>query len=92
MDGFDEFWAAYPRKVGKLGARRKYDRALKLTDHATIMAGVERYKANKPDYADWCHPSTWLHNGRWDDEYDTAPASSGLSPQLERSLRGGLVH
>jgi hypothetical protein len=66
---FEAFWAAYPRRVAKLAAQKAYAKALKLTTHETIMRGVERYKAGKPDYADWCHPATWLHGGRWDDEY-----------------------
>lgn len=24
----------------------------------------------KPTYADYCHPKTWLHQGRWMDEAD----------------------
>ena len=84
---FDEFWAAYPRRVAKIAARRAYDKALKLTDHETIMRGVENYKLHKPDYQDWCHPATWLNGGRWDDDYsDSIPTGTGLSPYLERTL------
>ena len=31
-DGFDAFWAVYPRKVGKLGAKSCYAKAAKKTD------------------------------------------------------------
>lgn len=84
---FDEFWSAYPRKIARIVAKKAYEKALTLTDHETIMRGVERYKVQKPDYCDWCHPSTWLNQGRWDDDYgDSAPTRTGLSPYLERTL------
>lgn len=84
---FDEFWSAYPRKIGKKAARREYEKALKETDHETIMAGVESYKRNKPDYADWCHPRTWLNQGRWEDDYsDSTRTKTGLSHYLESHL------
>lgn len=66
---FDEFWQAYPRKVAKKAARKEYEKALREVDHETIMKGVEAYKRNKPGYADWCHPRTWLCQGRWEDDY-----------------------
>lgn len=71
MDSFSEFWSAYPRKVGKLIAMEKYRKALKLATHEDIMAGVQRYIETKPDDIDWCHPKTWLQQGRWMDEPDT---------------------
>lgn len=74
---FEAFWAAYPRRVAKLAAKKAYDKALKLTTHEEIMAGVARYKAGKPDYADWCHAATWLNQGRWDDEYGTDGRGNG---------------
>lgn len=67
---FDEFWLSYPRKIGKEPARKAYLKALKSTDHQTIMDGLESYKKNKPEYADWAHASTWLNAARWNDEYD----------------------
>ena len=73
MSEFDQFWSAYPRKVARKAARQKFERARRLADMETIMAGLERYKRHKPDYADWCHAATWLHNERWEDEYETAP-------------------
>lgn len=72
---FDTFWKAYPRRVGKLDAQKAYTRARTQASAAEILDGVARYVVNKPEYADWCHPATWLNKGRWMDEYDTsAPA------------------
>lgn len=67
---FDEFWAAYPAKVGKEAARRKFERIRRGGKVAfpDLMAGLQRYKASKPPDRDWCHPTTWLNQGRWEDE------------------------
>ena len=70
LDGFAEFWAAYPRKVGRLAAEAKYAAARKKATAEDILAGVERYMRNKPAWQDWAHPSTFLSQGRWLDEYD----------------------
>ncbi len=76
MSDFDIFYAAYPRRVGKLDAIKAYAKARTVATADEILAGVENYKRHKPEYADWCHPATWLNKGRWMDEYDepqTAP-------------------
>ena len=70
MSDFDTFYAAYPRRVGKLDAIRAYAKARTVATADEILAGVALYQANKPEYADWCHPATWLNKGRWMDEYD----------------------
>lgn len=69
MLSFDRFWEAYPRKIGKLAAKRAFDKARKLTDLETMLAAIERYKEHKRSDVDYCHPATWLNQGRWADEY-----------------------
>ena len=70
---FDDFYQAYPRKIGKQTALKAYDRALKSTTHDAIMQGVLKYKQDikakdtKPEYIK--HPSSWLNAGCWDDDY-----------------------
>lgn len=70
LSDFDTFWAAFPRRIGKLDAMKAYAKARTVATAAEILAGVELYKQHKPEYADWCHPSTFLNKGRWMDEYD----------------------
>ena len=82
---FDEFWAAYPRKVGKIAAEKAYRKAVKLASHDEIMDGVRRYLKAKPAYADWCHPATWLCQGRWMDEPDTKPVNGNGEMPLENA-------
>jgi hypothetical protein len=70
-EDFTAFWAAYPRRVGKLDALRAYERARKLDSAENILAGVAKYKRHLPDEARFvCHPATWLNKGRWMDEYE----------------------
>jgi hypothetical protein len=72
VNGFDDFWKAYPRKIGKGAARRAYEKALGLTDAETIWYGARAYKtaveSDDPRYVK--HPSTWLNAECWDDEYE----------------------
>lgn len=76
---FDEFWAIYPRKVGKDKARTAYTTATKRTDEDTIIAGATRLSQdpNLPEKTFIPHPTTWLTRGGWDDE----PLPSRRSPQ-----------
>lgn len=66
---FDVFWKAYPRKVAKKAARKAFAKALNEVSLPAILEAIEQYKANKPDYCDYCHPATWLNDGRYEDEY-----------------------
>lgn len=82
---FHAFWHYYPKRVGKLDARRAYVKARTLASAAEILAGVQRYVQTKPKWQAWAHPSSWLNGGRWMDEtpstsrqpwqtvYDTCP-------------------
>lgn len=74
MGEFEAFWKAYPLKVGKLAAQREYDKVRKVhqVSQVELLDGIARYKENKPAYADWAHARTWLHQGRWMDEYKSA--------------------
>ena len=73
-EAFDRFWEAYPRKVEKLGARRKFDSAVKSgVDPDRIVAGAEAYARSDAVRRGFVkHPTTWLNAGCWDD--DQAPA------------------
>jgi hypothetical protein len=74
---FEEFWRSFPRRIGKGAARKEFEKALKLVDAATLVQGAKRYAAwcattgREPEYI--CHPRTWLHQERWDDELEFDP-------------------
>lgn len=64
---FEEFWASYPRKVGKLAAQREYERARTRASAEAILAGLQRTRfADELRFVP--HPRTWLSQGRWLDE------------------------
>lgn len=70
-DGFEEFYTAYPRKVGKPAALRAYRAALKRkAKHPDIMAGLARYMATRPDPRYIPYPATFLNQSRWEDQSD----------------------
>lgn len=66
---FDEFWQVYPRRVGKVAARKSWAKAITAADPDLIVAAAQRYSADPnrlPEYT--AHPATWLNQGRWDDD------------------------
>jgi|SRR6185312_8775729 len=70
---FDRFWATYPRKVGKQAAIKAYAKAVKVATPQKILDGVENLKRGTTDKKFTPHPTTWLNEGRWDDEPVSAP-------------------
>ena len=76
---FEDFWNAYPRKIAKKEAMKKFAKAVKDgADPNTIIAGAKTYAASvvgkEPKYV--AHPTTWLNQGRWEDETTTTPTMS----------------
>ncbi len=69
-DGFEEFYRAYPRHVGKLAAETAYRVAIARATSAEILAGASRYAAATvgKDRQYIAHPATWLKAGRWADD------------------------
>jgi hypothetical protein len=66
---FDQFWRQFPNKVGKqaaLKAFQKVERSGKVS-FGDLMTALGRY-VRKRDDRPWCNPTTWLNQGRWDDE------------------------
>lgn len=65
---FEKFYEAYPRKVGKLEARRAFKK-LKV-DVAVVVAGAVRLAndPNLPPKQFVPHPATWLNREGWLDE------------------------
>ena len=75
LDDFEHWWQLCPRKVGKKFARKCYWRVVKhdlphVPDpHEYLRDRMAAY-ANSEIVSDGyaCHPSTWLNQGRWDDD------------------------
>ena len=67
---FDAFWEAYPKKTGKEAAKKAFARA--KADIGTMLSALEVQKQSEQ----WTknngqfipNPTTWLNQGRWEDE------------------------
>jgi hypothetical protein len=72
-DGFERFWSAYPRRIAKAKAQGAWQ-ALNPPPalSAAIIAAVEAQKRTeqwtRDDGKFIPHPTTWLHQRRWEDE------------------------
>lgn len=66
---FDQFWEAYPSKVGKLAALKAWEKVkpdAALTE--TIIAAVTAQKGSDRWQRGYIpNPTTWLNQGRWSD-------------------------
>ncbi len=70
-DPFLEFYKLYPRKVGKLGAFKKWETIIKKVDYKNIIKGLQnQLDANMfSDQEKYIkHPEVWLNKGCWEDE------------------------
>jgi len=78
-ESFTRFWDAYPKKVNKVGARKKFDAIFKkltpeksdqlLTTILNALVNQKRSEQWQKDYGQYIpHPTTWLNNQRWNDK------------------------
>lgn len=77
---FEEFWAAYPNKVGKPKARASFQAALQNASIEVILSGLRRYIAAKPADRAWLNPATFLNQERWADQPAVVVPMSRGSP------------
>ena len=76
---FDEFWEVYPRRIAKKEAMKKFDKAVKDgVNPQALIDGAKAYAASvagkEQKYI--AHPTTWLNQGRWEDETTATPTMS----------------
>jgi hypothetical protein len=70
VDGFEAFWSAYPRKIGRLAALAVWKKLKPSAElQAQIIESIEEHRRCKA----WrdgfiCHPVTFLRQGRYLDE------------------------
>jgi len=83
FDHFENFWAAYPRKVGKGQAKRAWNLAIKKAKSEEIISACKSY--HWPSEIEFIpHASTWLNGERWADERpkkEVSFLSAPLKPQ-----------
>jgi hypothetical protein len=83
FDWFEEFWSIYPRKIAKKAARQALAKAISAHE-VTLEKAVDAAKAfaasvRGKDIQYIPHPTTWINQGRWDDELPTATISNEYS-------------
>ncbi len=80
---FERFWNVYPKKVGKGEAWKIWKRMRFDTEIDRFIKAVEKqsrsddWKKNNGQYIP--NPSTWLNQGRWDDELSYGKYSSSIT-------------
>ena len=84
---FEEWYAHYPRKVGRGAAEKQYGAALKKTEQSALVERVMVFAlavADKdPSFIP--HPATWLSQERWtDDQAAINPQSDPVKPGASR--------
>lgn len=93
---FDQFWAAYPLKVGKGDAEKAFPKALAEADLETLVAAARAYAGRVADVEAGLikHPSGWLNGKRWLDTHDPPKGASAtvidgdfLTKRREQNLR-----
>ncbi|WP_107768478.1 hypothetical protein [Nocardioides terrigena] len=77
LDGFEEFWDIYAKKVGRKKAEQKWRLAVKKPDitasvlirAATNYVNAQQAAGKHPEFTK--DPATWLHGEHWTDEAPT---------------------
>ena len=68
---FENFWQQYPKKVGKLTAKRSWEKLSQENQQKALETIVEHRKYWTAKGTDWefiPHASTWLNQERFEDE------------------------
>ena len=78
---FLTFWKAYPKKVGKQDALKSFKKVNPSKEMVEQMVSVieeakktEQWTKSNGQYIP--NPSTWLNQGRWEDDISTYPGKS----------------
>ena len=88
---FEEFWKAYPRKVGKGSARRAW---LKIKSPSAILEKIKNSLSWQINSLQWTkeggqyipHPSTYLNQERWLDSIPGQEKKTGVKNTIDISI------
>ena len=86
-EGFTEFWEKYPRKVGKLNARKAWKKTKgipleRILNAVDVWTASEEWTKDGGKYIP--HPETWLNRGGWDDQ--VVPAGGNGHGKMDKHL------
>jgi hypothetical protein len=80
---FDEFWFKYPRKVAKKEAMKAFNKLTPMEQDLACCAiddHLEYWKLKETGTEYIPHASTWLNQGRYEDELDMQPKANKKPP------------
>jgi hypothetical protein len=86
---FDRFWESYPRKAGKGAARKAWGKIKPTAElHSRIIEAIAKQKKSSQwqrDNGQYIpNPSTWLNEGRWEDELPEMAVGAKASNSVRR--------
>jgi len=88
-DQFEQFWKKYPRKVAKVAARNVFISVMSKPTAPSLedlLKAVDKYASTELDMRYVAHPTTWLRQGRWEDETaETEPTPTQKDWELDRA-------
>jgi hypothetical protein len=89
VDGFETFWALYPRRTGKGAALKAWNTAKPDLEAVKSALSWQVYQASwgKDGGAFIPHPATWLNQRRWEDEPMQLLPTSYQPPTTTKSGR-----
>lgn len=87
---FEQWWAKYPKKVGKQAALKAFRNAQNRPRIDDLLAALRRACTSEQWRKDGGqfipNPATWLNQGRWDDEpVQIAPVQPKAQVKVERT-------
>lgn len=86
LEGFQEFYDAYPRHIARGTAERAWPAAVSKAGSAAVLCDAAlafRRKCVGKDENYIPHPATWLNGARWQDE-DLRPSNASIAPMQKR--------
>jgi len=90
LAGFDEFWKAYPAKVGKGAAEASWKKLRPpLAECLTAIDSAKQSKKWIDGYIP--NPATWLNQRRWEDEAFQLSVIENQAPELVTVANGQAV-
>ncbi len=90
---FEEFWRAYPKRVGRADAMRAFATATQKATPDEIIRGAIRYATDRrgedPRYTK--NPATWLNKGCWNDSSPSVRAYPKDGPRQSNPFERSIV-
>lgn len=90
-EGFEQFYAAYPRHVARVDAEKAWRRVVKPEEVPAILTRIEinrlgEWKGKEKRFIPY--PATWLNRRRWEDEIEKGEVNGNNSAAAVRAEEG----